>query len=351
MNGRPGLSIIESIRRRPVMFLGTTNSYGIRRLLKIVLSEYLESVTGINTIEITFNPDNHISIVISGLSAEELLHEIALLHHVASPKNYKIGMLIGVSNAFLLRIVANPDRHVLAAQSGTYELSMAPCSPEEINGIKIDFQLDEEIFKDSQVSYIPMNIMFQQLAYLNAGLKIISVDNRGELQRNVFYFKKGLKELFNNVLEKHDYGKKDSWLAMELKTAINGYIYHIIFRYHHIYTNYPAPYIRSFANNDSTKSGGSLVDGVFKGLQDAIKAIGEKEGVALKASRKKIGRQLVLMAAVKGDPLEYSDNTKDKLDMPAVKADVRKYVGKVVYRHLEAHTGDRKRVLERFKKD
>ena len=351
MNGRPGLSIIESIRKRPVMYLGSTNSYGIRRLLKIVISEYLESVTGINTIEVTFNPDNHISIVISGLSADELEHEIALLHHVTSPKNYKVGMLIGFSNVFLLRIVADPDRHVLAAQSGSYELSTATSSPEETNIIKLDFQLDEEIFKDSHVSYIPMNIMFQQLAYLNAGLKIISVDNRGELQRNVFYYKKGLKELFNNVLEKHDYGKKDSWLAMEIKTAINGYIYHIIFRYHYIYTNYPEPYIRSFANNESTKSGGSLVDGVFKGLQDAFKAIGEKEGVELKAPRKKIGRQLVLMASVKGEPLEYGGSTKDKLDMPSLKSDVRKYVGKVVYKHLIANSGDRKRVLERFKKD
>ncbi|WP_106601819.1 DNA topoisomerase subunit B [Chitinophaga ginsengisoli] len=351
MNGRPGLSIIESIRKRPVMFLGTTNSYGIRRLLKVVISEYLEGVTGIHTIEVTFNPDNHISIVISGLSTDELEHEIALLHHVTSPKNYKIGMLIGVSKVFLSRIVSHPDRHVLAAQAGTFELSAAACSPEETDVIKLDFQLDEEIFKDSHASYIPMNIMLQQLAYLNAGLKIISVDNRGELQRNVFYFKKGIKELFNNVLEKHDYGKKDSWLAMELKTAINGYIYHIIFRYHYIYTNYPAPYVRAFANNDSTKSGGSLIDGVFKGLQDAFKAIGEKEGVELKAPRKKIGRQLVLMASVKGEPLVYAGNSKDKLDMRAMKSDVRKYVGKVVYKHLLAHTRDRRRVLERFKKD
>lgn len=351
MNGQPGLSIIESIRKRPAMYLGTTNSYGIRRLLKMVLAEYLETVTGINTIEVTFNPDNHISIVISGLSADELLHEIALLHHVTSPKNFKIGMLIGASNAFLLRIVSNPDRHVLASQAGTYELSEAPCSPEEPNGIKLDFQLNDEIFKDSQVSYIPMNIMLQQLAYLNAGLKIISVDNRGELQRNVFYFKKGLKELFNNVLEKHDYGKKDSWLALELKNAINGYIYHIIIRYHHIYTSYPEPYIRSFANNDSTKLGGSLVDGVFKGLQDAFEEIGKKEGVELKVPRKKIGRQLVLMASVKGEPLEYNGSTKDKLDMPSIKKDVRKYVGKVAFRYLQAHAGDRKRVLERFRKD
>lgn len=351
MNGQPGLSMIESIRKRPAMYLGTTNSYGIRRLLKMVLSEYLETVTGINTIELTFNPDNHISIVISGLSTDELQHEIALLHHVTSPKNYKIGMLIGVSKAFLSRIVTNPDRHVLASQDGEYEISTARCSPEETNGIKLDFQLNDEIFKDSEVSYIPMNIMFQQLAYLNAGLKIISVDNRGELQRNVFYFKKGLKDLFNNILEKHDYGRKDSWLALELKTAINGYIYHIIIRYHYIYTNYPSPYIRAFANNDSTKLGGSLVDGVFKGLQDAFKVIGEKEGVELKVSRKKIGRQLVLMASVKGEPLEYGNSTKDKLDMPSMKKDVRKYVGKVAFRYLEAHAGDRKRVLERFKKE
>ena len=126
------------------MYLGTTNSYGIRRLLKIVISEYLESVTGINTIEVTFNPDNHISIVISGLSTDELEHEIALLHHVTSPKNFKVGILIGFSNVFLLRIVANPDRHVLDAQSGKYELSTAPSSPEETNIIKLDFQLDED---------------------------------------------------------------------------------------------------------------------------------------------------------------------------------------------------------------
>lgn len=351
MNGQPGLSIIESIRRRPAMYLGTTNSYGIRRLLKVVISDYLETVTGINTIEVTFNPNNHIGIVISGLSSEELSHEIALMHHVASPKNFKIGMLLGVSNACLLRIVSNPERHVLASESGAFDITVTPCSPEEPNGIKIDFQLDDNIFNNSHVSYIPMNIMFQQLAYLNAGLKIISVDNRGELQRNVFYYKKGLKELFNNILEKHDYGKKDSWLALELKTAINGYIYHIIIRYHHIYTNYPEPYVRSFANNDSTQSGGSLVDGILKGIQDAFKAAGEKEGVELKVTRKKIGRQLVLIASVKGEPLDFSGSTKDELDMPSLKKDVRKYVGKAVYKHLGAHMGDRKRVLERFKKD
>jgi DNA gyrase/topoisomerase IV subunit B len=218
------------------------------------------------------------------------------------------------------------------------------------NGIKVDFQLEENIFRNNQVAYIPMNIMLQQLAYLNAGLKIISVDNRGELQRNVFYFRTGISELFNDLLDKHDYGSMNAWLPIELKTAINGYIFHVILRYHHIYTVHPAPYIRSFANNESTKGHGSLVDGVLKGLEDAFIEVGEKEGVELKVNKKRIGKMLVLFAAIKGEPLTYEGRSKDKLDMPALKKDVRKFVKRGVLKYLEGNPGDRRRVLEKFMK-
>jgi DNA gyrase/topoisomerase IV subunit B len=347
MNGQPALSLIEAVRRRPAMFLGTVNSYGIRRLIKMVIEDYLHELTGIATIELTFNPDHHISIVLHGLPVDQLLHEVALLQEEEPRKNFRTGLLIGCSRTFLMRIVTGSDIHVLSSHSGTYELSTATTASEP-NSIKLDFQLDDTIFKDNQVSYIPMNIMLQQMAYLNAGLKIISVDNRGELQRNVFYFKTGIRELFEDLLDKHDHRKMNTWLLMEIKTAINGLVYHILLGYCPVAATYPLPYIRAFANNESTKPTGSLVDGIIKGLQDAFEALAEKEDAKLKISKKRLLKQLVIFASVKGSNLEYADTTKDKLDMPAMKKEVRKYIRKVVLKRLESHQSDRKRALVKF---
>lgn len=348
MNGRPSHSIIESIRRRPVMYLGSMNSYGIRRLIKLVITDYLEDVTGISSIEITFNPDNHISLVIAGASIDELQHEVAFLEETTSGKNFKTALLVGYSTTSLIRIAADEEVDMISSQ-GSYEIMAKPAG-EEANGIRVDFWLDGELFKDNQAAYIPTNIMLQQMAYLNPGLKIISVDNREEFQRNVFYFKNGISELFHDLLEKHYYGHVNGWLPLELKTAINGYIIHIIFKYHHIYTTHPNPYIRSFANNENTKEHGSLVDGVIKGLEEAFLEVGEKEEWDLKVTKKRIGKQLVLFAAVKGEPLTYGGVGKNKLDMPALKKDVQKYVKKAVLKHLESNGGDRKRVYDKFKK-
>ena len=347
MNGRPSLPVIESIRNRPVMYLGSVNSYGIRRLMKMLITDYLEDVTGLSTIEITFNPDNFISVVISGMPVDELLHEVAFLQEIASGKNFKTALLVAINRFLLVRVIVDGEVHSVTSHAGIYEIETQP-SNEEANCIKLDFQLEDTIFKNNQVAYVPMNIMLQQLAYLNAGLKIISVDNRGELQRNVFYFRTGISELFNDLLDKHDYGSMNAWLPIELKTAINGYIFHIILRYHHIYTAYPGPYIRSFANNESTKGHGSLVDGVLKGLEDAFVEVGEKEGVDLKVNKKRIGKLLVLFASVKGEPLTYEGQGKDKLDVPGLKKDVRKFVKRAVLKYLEGNPGDRKRVLEKF---
>ncbi|TWW00671.1 hypothetical protein [Chitinophaga pinensis] len=349
MNGRPSLPVIESIRNRPVMYLGSVNSYGIRRLMKMLITDYLEDVTGLSTIEITFNPDSFVSVVISGAPADELLHEVAFLQEITSGKNFKIALLVAISRFLLVRVFVDGAIHSVTSHAGIYEIETHPADGEP-NGIKLDFQLEESIFKHNQVAYIPMNIMLQQLAYLNAGLKIISVDNRGELQRNVFYFRTGISELFNDLLDKHDYGSMNAWLPIELKTAINGYIFHIILRYHHIYTVHPAPYIRSFANNESTKRHGSLVDGVLKGLEDAFVEMGEKEEAVLKVNKKRIGKMLVLFAAVKGEPVTYEGRSKDKLDMPGLKKDVRKFVKRAVLKYLEGNPGDRRRVLEKFMK-
>jgi DNA gyrase/topoisomerase IV subunit B len=331
------------------MYLGSVNSYGIRRLVKMLIAGYLEDVTGLSAIEITFNPDNHISIIISGATVDELLHEIAFLQETNSGKNFKTALLVGISRTLLIRIVVDTEIHMLASHSGVYEITNKVASGEP-NGIKVDFQLDTDIFKTHHVAYVPMNIMLQQMAYLNAGLKIISVDNRGELQRNVFYFRTGITELFNDLLDKHDYGSINAWLPIELKTAINGYILHIILRYHNIYTTYPAPYIRSFANNESTKRHGSLVDGILKGLEDAFLETAVKTKADLKINKKRVGKHLVLFAAVKGEPLTYAGSGKDQLDMPPLKKEVRKYVKKAVLKYLEEHAGDRKRVLEKFRK-
>ncbi|MBW8688142.1 DNA topoisomerase subunit B [Chitinophaga rhizophila] len=349
MNGRPSLSIVESIRNRPVMYLGSANSYGIRKLIKTLITDYLEDVTGISVIEVTFNLENHLSLVISGTSVDELLHEIAFLSEIASGKNFKATLLVAVSRTLLIRIAANDELHVLSAHGGAYDMIVEPANGEP-NCIKVDAWLDPDIFKHSDVAYIPTNIMLQQLAYLNPGLKIISLDNRGELQRNVFYFKTGITELFSDLLDKHDYGSVNAWLPLELKTAINGYIIHIILRYHHIYTSYPAPYIRSFANNETTKQHGSLVDGVIKGLEDAFEETGVREEADLKVTKKRIGKQLVLFAAVKGDPITYAGAGKDKLDMPGLKKDVRKYVKRAVLKYLEGSVADRKRVLKKFER-
>ncbi|QHS61026.1 DNA topoisomerase subunit B [Chitinophaga agri] len=348
MNGRPSHSIIESIRRRPVMYLGSMNSYGIRRLIKLVITDYLEDVTGITGIEITFSADNHISMLITGASIDELQHEIAFLEETGSGKNFKTALLVGYGATTLIRITTDVEVSLISSK-GSYEILTKPAA-EEPGSIRVDCWLDGDLFKDNQPAYIPTNTMLQQMAYLNPGLKIVSTDNGEEFQRNVFHFKNGISELFHDLLDKHYYGHVNSWLPLELKTAINGYIIHIILKYHHIYTTHPDPYIRSYADNENTKEHGSLVEGVIKGLEDAFTAVGEKEEWDLKVTKKRIGKQLVLFAAVKGEPLTYGGVGKNKLDMPGLKRDVRKYVKKMVLKHLESNKGDRKRVYDKFKR-
>lgn len=350
MNGRPSPGFLETIRKRPGMVVGVANSYGIRYLLKSIIAGYLEDVAGISAIEITFNPDNHISIVISGVSLDELLHEVAFLEEITSAKNYKTGILIGLTNTLLVRIIADTDMHILASHAGVYDITTRPVAG-EANGIKLDFQLEPSIFKAYEANYQSVNKVLQQFASLNAGLKIISVDNRGDLQRNVFYFRNGLADIFHYLLEKHEYSKRNSWLPLDIRTAINGYIYHILIRYHHIHSSYPEPYIRSFANNEPTLQHGSLVDGILKGLADAFEATGIAADADLKVTKKRIGKQLVLFASVKGEPLNRSASSKEELDMPEIKKDIRKYVRKSVMKHLENHPKDKKRMIEKFRRD
>lgn len=279
---------LEAVRKRPGMYIGATSSRGLHHLVwEVVDNSIDEALAGrCDTIQVTINPDNSITVVDNGSGIPVGIHpkmgkstlEVVMTVLHAGGKfggeGYKFsgglhGVGVSVVNALSEWVEAEVKREgKIFTQSyvrGVPQSDVQVTGKSKETGTKISFKPDPEIFTETTVyEYDILQSRIRELAFLNRGITIILTDLRGEEERSKTYkFDGGIRE-FVVYLNRNREVVHDT--PIYIQGEREGLQVEIAMQYNDSY----ASNIYSYANNIHTHEGGTHESGFKSALTRVI---------------------------------------------------------------------------------
>ena len=292
---------LEAVRKRPGMYIGTTSAAGLHHLVwEIVDNSIDEALAGYCTeVTVTINKGNTITVVDngrgipvdvvakSGLSGVETVYTV--LHaggKFGEGGGYKVsGGLHGVGASVVnalsewCEVTVNKDggvyyiKFVNGGHIVEHLKKIGTCEPGQ-NGTKVTFKPDGTIFQDTtEYNYETIRDRMRQTAFLNRGIRITVIDDRGEEQvKESFCYKGGIKEyvlfinnhktrLFDDVIY------CEGSVPITLASGSTAHVYaEIAFQYDDGYS----ANVYSFCNNVHTHEGGMHETGFKEAMRKVV---------------------------------------------------------------------------------
>jgi len=214
--------------------------------------------------------------------------------------------------------------HVLKIVSKVFEIKHI-----NENEVLVNFELDTSIVNNTSIDYHELCEKVMLLAILHRNAEIITKDLRRRFNNeNYFHFPLGVFYLLDRLV------KKDLCKPV-FKVRYDGFIQETHYQIGIVYCTHwsPKPTILSFANENNTTRGGSLVNGILDGLTSGYRLYAKNNGLTdLTIAKKEVYNGLILVCAVKGEDFVYSGSYfKETLENDEVKSQAKKLVAKLAY--------------------
>ena len=324
---------LEAVRKRPGMYIGSTSTSGLHHLVyEIVDNSIDEALAGYCTdITVQINPDNTITVVDNGrgipvdLQAQTgrpALEVVFTVLHAGGKfggGGYKVsGGLHGVGASVVnalsewLTVQVHKDGkiHEMKFSRGHITQEMTIVGTTDHTGTTVTFKPDPEMFEDTVYSYDILHTRMREEAFLNAGLRIRTIDLReGQEQSDEMCYEGGIREFVTFLNKSKDAlhsgviymsgTKGDSYAEVALQYN-DGYQENIL----------------SFANNVHTPEGGMHETGFKAALTRVLNAYGLKVGLIKegdKVSGEDCREGLTAVISVKLTDAQFEGQTKAKL--------------------------------------
>ncbi len=330
---------LEAVRLRPAMYIGSTGEMGLHHLVyEVVDNSVDEALAGYaNEITVTLHSDDSVTIVDNGRGIPVDLHEgegvsaaevvMTKLHAGGKfdSNSYKVsGGLHGVGVSCVNAL--SETLHLEIWRKGsTWEQDYERGIPKgrlaetgkagKKTGTKITFKADSTIMTATRFDFDILANRLRQMAFLNKGLKIALVDERGEDERREeFYYSGGIAEFIKHlnrgkaVLHEkplHFEGDREipnGKLTMEVALQYNDAYSETVF---------------SFANNINTVDGGSHLSGFRSALTRTINYAGQQAGLFKEKENltgDDVREGLTAVVSVKLPQPQFEGQTKGKLN-------------------------------------
>ena len=329
---------LEAVRKRPGMYIGTTSIRGLHHLVyEIVDNSIDEALAGFcSKIKVAINPDNSITVEDNGrgiptgihpkqgIPTPEVVYTILHAGGKFGGGGYKIaGGLHGVGASVVnalsewveLDDVYEGERFTERFERGKVARKFAPAPMEEgrKSGVKVTFKPDPEIFEETVFEYETLANRMREQAFLNAGIRIVLTDLRGEEPfETEFYFEGGIKS-FVTHLNEHKHCELIHPEVIYMKGERGSSVCEIALQYNDSYNEL----VMTFANNMNTIEGGTHETGFRTGLTKVINDYARKANI-LKESDKNLSGEdvregICAIVSVKLEDAQFESQTKAKL--------------------------------------
>jgi DNA gyrase subunit B len=338
------LKIIEHIRKRPAMYVGSMNFHGVKTMLGYFIEDILDVSNSKIDINIEIKSNNSIAVIIENIDATLLLESVNYLTEENNYKSLALPVIIALSKKVNLKITNNSTFISLTSSNGNFLINTKKITP-KTNTIEIEFQIDKSFFKETELNYEALNQFLKKYAFLNSNCRMISIDSRKNIQQTILFdYPKGLSQQLDLILAQQQF--VHSFFRLDLLTKLDNYEYQICFSYQNLWDCKTT--IQTFANYDELIYGGSLEKGILDGLFLALKQIANK--MKIKFDKRKLKEQLILLAVIKGDNIYFCGPTKTKIDFPKVRKNVKQFVCDKTLKYLSENEQIEKQLLNKLEK-
>lgn len=362
---------LEAVRKRPGMYIGSTSSRGLHHLVyEIVDNSVDEALAGAcDTIEVTINTDNSITVVDNGrgipvginqkagIPAVEVVFTILHAGGKFGGGGYKVsGGLHGVGASVVnalsewleVEIYNEGKVYKQRYERGDvcYSLKVVGECDAGKTGTKVEFLPDPLIFEETVYDYDILKQRLREMAFLTKNLKIILRDLRPEdgIIEKSFHYEGGIKE-FVTYLNRSKTPLYDDVLYFEGKKE-NIYV-EVAMQHNDSYTE--STY--SFVNNINTPEGGTHLAGfrnaltkTFNDYARNIKLLKDNEA---NLSGEDIREGLTAIVSIKIEDPQFEGQTKQKLGNSEARGAVDSVVSEYLTYYLEQNPAVAKQICEK----
>ena len=349
---------LAGVRKRPAMYIGSTNLYGVHHLVwEIVDNAVDEALNGYgNLVKITIHKDGSLSVEDEGRGIPVDIHQqtkmpavqliFTTLHSGGkfSNKAYQSSAgLHGVGSAVTNALSEYCDvtvfkggqiHHIRFENGGKLATPLEVLGFTKKKGTLVRFKPDSKIFSTTDFKFDMISSHIQESAFLLKGVKFMLSDERSG-EKVEFCYKEGIKEYIESL--EHDKnvigdiiafeGKEDSIsLDIAMQYAAQDY----------------SENIYSYANNVRTRDGGTHEQGFRAGLTKAINDYAEEHGLIKKNTKLeggdiREGLTAVISLKIPEEKLEYEGQTKQKLGTPEALPIVTNFIYNNLSYYLAEH--------------
>ncbi len=330
---------LEAVRKRPSMYIGSTDSRGLHHLVYEVVDNSIdEALAGFCTkVEVTINSDMSVTVLDNGrgipidphpfhkVSALEVVMTVLHAGGKFDKNTYKVsgglhGVGVSVVNALSewleVEVSRDGEKYFQRYIRGKPEASVQKIGTSDIRGTKTTFKPDTKIFETTNFDHDILSNRLRELAFLNQGLIIVLRDFRTpEGREDIFAYQGGIVE-FVEYLNKKKQSLHEKPIYFERQR--DDMVVEIAMQYTNSYTEN----VYSFANNINTHEGGTHIIGFKTALtrvsNDYIKANKlSKEDAKLTGDDVREG--LTAIISVKLMEPQFEGQTKTRLGNSDVK--------------------------------
>ena len=363
---------LEAVRKRPGMYIGTTDVKGLHHLVwEIVDNSIDEALAGFcKNIEIIINKDNSITVkddgrgipvgihAKTGISTVETVYTVLHAGGKFGGGGYKVsGGLHGVgasvvnalSSWVTVRVYKDGKIHETRFENGGHTVQKLEVIGEcDINrtGTTVTFKPDPDIFDTEIYDYETLKVRVRELAFLNKGLRLTLRDDRDEEDTtgDNFLYEGGIAE-YVRFLNQHKTPIHNEIIHLEGEEA--GIIFEVAMQYNSGYTDN----IYSFVNNINTHDGGTHEEGVRRALTRLVNNYARKTNMLKEKDESLTGEDvkegLTMIVSCKHPNPQFEGQTKGRLGNSEVRKLADSVFSKGFDRFLMENPNEAKIIVEK----
>ncbi len=356
----------EAVRRRPGMYIGSTDQRGLHHLVyEITYNSIDEAMSGCcDRIIITIHQDSSVTVEDNGRGIPVEIHSatkvsaletvMTVLHAGAKfgGKTYQVsGGLHGVGASVVNALSAwcrvtvrkNGKAYMQEYKQGIPQAPVREIGTAEGTGLTTTFLADEEIFGTARYNFNTLCERLREMAYLNKGIEIHFKDERIDAERT-FYFEGGISSFVRHLNRNREVRHK---FPIYVTKQVNGTIVEAALQYNDGFTET----VLSFANCVNTVDGGSHLTGFRSALTRVLNDYANKNNLIKEGEPNLTGEDvregLAAIISVKLTEPQFEGQTKAKLGNPEIKGIVESTVGEGLSYYIEEHPDDLKKIIEK----